>query len=169
MTTEDFISKAISVHGNKYDYSKVEYVGMLAKVTIICPIHGEFEQRADSHLSGYGCRYCSRSAKNTTESFIKAAIDVHGNKYDYSKVDYVNSKTKVTIICPTHGEFKQSPYEHLKGCGCIHCAGKAKYTTETFIAAAREIHGDKYDYSKVEYVNAKTKVTIICSIHGEFE
>ena len=105
MTTEDFISKAIAVHGEKYDYSKVEYVNTLTKVTIICPIHGVFEQRPKVHLGGCGCPYCGSSSR-TTETFIKAARRVHGDKYDYSKVKYINSYTEVTIICPNHGEFK---------------------------------------------------------------
>lgn len=120
MTTEDFISKAIAVHGEKYDYSKVEYVNTLTKVTIICPIHGVFEQRPKVHLGGCGCPYCGSSSR-TTETFIKAARRVHGDKYDYSKVKYINSYTEVTIICPNHGEFKQQPTLHLKGYGCSKC------------------------------------------------
>ena len=168
-TTETFIEAAKNVHGNKYDYSKVEYINSSTKVTIICPIHGEFQQLPSEHLQGKGCIHCAGKAKYTTETFIAAAREVHGEKYDYSKVEYVNSSTKVTIICPIHGEFQQRATEHLKGKGCIHCAGKAKYTKETFIAAAREVHGEKYDYSKVEYINSQTKLTIICPVHGEFQ
>lgn len=106
MTTEDFISKAIGVHGNKYDYSKVEYVNTLTKVTIICPIHGEFEQKPVNHLRGRGCPYCGGSAKHTTEQFIESARKIHGNKYDYSQVEYVTNRTPVKIICPIHGVFE---------------------------------------------------------------
>ena len=106
----------------------------------------------------------------TKEDFISKAISVHGDKYDYSKVDYVDCFTEVTIICPVHGEFQQSPHIHLQGAGCKKCSNyNNRYTTETFIEAAREIHGDKYDYSKVEYINSTTEVTIICPIHGEFK
>ena len=104
-----------------------------------------------------------------TKEFIAKAKAVHGDKYDYSKVNYVNSFTKVTIICPKHGEFEQTPNLHLKSQGCPNCYGNKKMTIEEFIKRAKEVHGDKYDYSKVKYVNALTKVTIICPIHGEFE
>ena len=169
MTTEEFIEKAKKVHGDKYDYSKVKYVNKDTKVTIICPTHGEFEQNPRSHLTGQGCPACGGSRKVTTEEFIKKARKVHGDKYDYSKVDYVNNNTKVTIICPTHGEFEQKPSGHLTGRGCPYCSGKKKLTTEEFIEKARKVHGDKYDYSKVNYVDSNTKVTIICPTHGEFE
>ena len=96
-----------------------------------------------------------------------------GNKYDYSKVEYVNNRTKVCIICSEHGEFWQTPNSHLKGCGCSNCrkkimSNKLSYTSEIFIQKAREVHGNKYDYSKVEYKDFYTKVCIICPIHGEF-
>lgn len=109
----------------------------------------------------------------TTEVFIKRAKQVHGDKYDYSKVEYVNSKTKVCIICPEHGEFWQTPSNHLTGRGCpicryINSAKNNSLTKEEFIEKARAIHGDKYDYSKVEYKNNLTKVCIICPEHGEF-
>lgn len=111
--------------------------------------------------------------KLTTEEFIERAIKIHNGKYDYSKVEYVNAKTKICIVCPLHGEFMQYPNDHLKGQGCRKCGDisrsiKNRYNTEDFIFHAKETHGDKYDYSKVEYVNAKTKVCIICPIHGEF-
>ena len=167
-TTEDFIAKAREVHGDKYDYSKVEYITKKTKVCIICPKHGEFWQKPANHLLGQGCPKCGGSAKLTTDDFIAKAREVHGDKYDYSKVEYVNSKTPVCIICPEHGEFWQKPNYHLSGSGCDKCGGTYKYTTEEFIAKAREVHGDKYDYSKVKYVNASTKVCIICPEHGEF-
>ena len=169
LTTEDFIKKAREIYGGKYDYSKVDYKNSKTKVTIICPVHGEFEQKPNNHLSGSGCYKCGGSFKLTTEDFIKKAKAIHGNKYDYSKVDYKNSKTKVTIICPVHGEFEQVPSSHLIGKGCYECGIKVRLTTEDFIKNAREIHGDLYDYSKVDYKSARNKVIIICPIHGEFE
>ena len=165
VTTEDFICKAREVHGDKYDYSKVEYVNAITPVCIVCPEHGEFWQTPSSHLKGYGCKECTGKIA-TTEDFIKKAQEVHGDKYNYSKVEYVNANTKVCIICPEHGEFWQLPNTHLKS-GCPKCAGKNK-TTEDFIKEARKVHGDKYDYSKVDYVDCYTKVCIICPIHGEF-
>lgn len=120
-TQEEFISKAREVHGDKYDYSKVEYKGNKNKVCIICPEHGEFWQLPSSHLKGAGCPNCSGNKKYTTKEFIEKARKIHGDKYDYSKVEYVNSETKVCIICPEHGEFWQKPARHLMGQGCPNC------------------------------------------------
>ena len=108
-----------------------------------------------------------------TEEFINKANKVHNGKYDYSKVEYVNAKTKVCIICPEHGEFWQTPNNHLSGKGCALCANENKLhlynkSNDKFISEAQMIHYGKYDYSKVEYVNAKTKICIICPEHGEF-
>ena len=177
-TKEQFINEAKSIHGEKYDYSKVEYVNNSTKVRIICPIHGEFYQTPKSHLHGNGCPRCgiikrSNSKSYTTKSFIKKAIEVHGNKYDYSKVIYIDTNTKVSIICPKHGEFWQTPNVHLQGHGCPKCGKDSSSTlsrknVDEFINEARKIHGDKYDYSKVEYINNKSKVCIICPKHGEF-
>ena len=169
LTTEEFVKKAREVHGDKYDYSKVEYKNSATKVCIICPIHGEFKQTPNNHLRGQNCPKCGGRGKLITEDFIKKAKEVHGNKYDYSKADYKNNHTKVTIICPAHGEFKQIPSSHLQGSGCPKCGGREKLTTEGFIKRAKEIHDNKYDYSKVDYKNAVTKVTIMCPIHGKFE
>ena len=170
-TTEQFIAEARAVHGDKYDYSKVQYVRRDVKVTIICKHHGPFEQQPSSHLKGRGCSRCWGNHKFTTEEFKAKAKEIHGDKYDYSKVQYVGSKTKVTIICPEHGPFEQQPRQHVNlAHGCPQCTGYiGQRTTEEFKAKAKEVHGDKYDYSKVEYVNSKTKVTIICPDHGEFE
>ena len=171
-TTVEFINEARKVHGEKYDYSKVEYRNNREKVIIICPEHGEFLQSPEKHLSGQGCPACGGTKKNTTDIFIEKARKVHGEKYDYSKVEYTTNKKKVCIICPEHGEFWQDPHNHLKGKGCPVCGDgihkPAKYTTNTFIAAAKAVHGDKYDYSKVEYITEKHKVRIICPEHGEF-
>ena len=168
MTTEEFIRKVRDAHGDKYDYSKVEYVNAKTKVCIICPEHGEFWQQPSNHLQGQGCPKCTHpNANMTTEDFIIKAKQIHGDKYDYSKVEYVNSSTKVCIICPIHGEFWQQPIDHINGKGCPKCVGKYQ-TTEDFIIKAKQIHGDKYNYSKVDYINMETKVCIICPEHGEF-
>lgn len=180
LTTEEFVEKAKAVHGNKYNYSKVEYISIRTKVTILCPIHGEFEQNPHDHINNKGCPKCGRekvdkSQRHTLEQFIDKAKIVHENSiYDYSKVNYVNNKTKVTIVCQEHGEFQQKPDKHLAGHHCPKCANinisKAQRDTlEEFISKAKLVHGDKYDYSKVVYTNNKTKVIIICKEHGEFK
>ena len=168
--TEDFIKKARAIHGNKYDYSKVKYYNNREKVIIICKKHGEFEQTPSSHLNNRGCYECGRLRKTTSvDTFIEKAKHLHNNKYDYSKVVYVNNYTPVTIICPMHGEFTQEPHGHLKGYGCKKCGIiiRTKPVNE-FIKEANKKHNNKYDYTKVNYINAHTKVDIICPLHGMF-
>jgi rubrerythrin len=127
-TKDDFIRSARKVHGDKYDYSKVVYKNNKTDVCIICPIHGEFYQTPNSHLKGRGCPICGGTKKSTKEDFIIKAKQVHGDKYDYSKVVYVNNQIKVCIICPIHGEFYQTPKNHLSGQGCPKCSGNKNYT-----------------------------------------
>lgn len=122
MTRDEFVTKARAAHGDKYDYSKVVYVNQSVDVIIICPEHGEFLQRPNNHYMGAGCPLCVGNHKMTTETFIKRAREIHGDKYDYSKSVYVNSKTKLIISCPEHGDFEQSPDKHLSGHGCPMCA-----------------------------------------------
>ena len=178
-TAEEFIKKAKEVHGNKYNYSKVNYINSQTKVCIICPEHGEFFIKPNGHIQGQGCPKCGKekmAAKLSlsTEEFIKRSRKIHGYKYDYSKVVYKSQKEKVCIICPEHGEFWQNPYTHYNGIGCPKCFHKTQSikqtkTTEEFIKDAKEIHGNKYDYSKVVYKNVLTPVTILCAKHGPFE
>ncbi len=170
MNTNEFIEKSRKVHGDKYDYSKAEYINSKTKVCIICPEHGEFWQMPYKHLQGNGCSKCSKKYNYTTEEWIEEARKKHLNdKYDYSKVQYINNHTKVCIICPKHGEFNIRPIDFLNGQNCPKCTHRSySYITEEFIEKARKIHGDKYDYSKSEYINNHTKVCIICPEHGEF-
>ncbi len=169
----EFIKKAIDKHGDKYGYSKVDYINNRTKVIIICKIHGEFEQIPYNHTSGSKCPKCNvdelRVKNNVPNSFIKKAIDKHGDKYDYTKVNYINSQTKVIIICKIHGEFEQIPNAHLRGTGCPICIGTKKSNKGGFIKKAIDKHGNKYDYTKVNYINTNTKVKIICPTHGIFE
>ena len=124
-------------------------------------------------MNGDGCPKCARNAQHTTESFIRKAKQIHGDKYDYSKVEYVNNHTKFCIIDMECGEFWQLPQNHLKGCGCHINHGKrvwntrGRITTEEFINRARKVHGDKYNYSLVEYKGANVKVEIICKKCGK--
>lgn len=167
-TTKQFIQDAIQIHENEYNYSKVNYIHSKTKIIIICKTHGEFEQKPNDHLQGKGCSKCYGNVKYTTNGFITQSIKIHGNEYDYSKVNYVNTKTKIKIICKTHGEFEQKPCDHLEGKGCFKCYGNIALTTNEFIDKSIVIYGDKYDYSKVKYINNRTKVQIICETHGEF-
>jgi len=166
--TVDFIQKAKIIHGETYDYSKVDYVNAKEKIIIICKIHGEFKQSPNAFLAGHVCSKCSGTYHYTSEEWIKKAREIHGETYDYSKVDYINCETYIKIICKKHGEFVQRPSTHLKGCGCIKCSNTYNYTSEEWIKKAREIHGETYDYSKVDYINKYTNVKIICKEHGYF-
>lgn len=179
-TTDSFIEKVKSIFGDKYDYSKIKYTRAQDYVTIICPIHGEFKIKAYHLLNGTGCRKCAdelharKTREKAAKTFVEKAIKIHGDKYDYSKVNYITNRTPICIICPIHGEFYQKPHEHLAGNGCQKCAAeqikqKLSFTKEQFIQKAKEIHGDKYNYSRVEYVNFTTPVEIICKKHGIFK
>lgn len=160
-------------HGDKYDYSKMEYINCDTKIKIICPIHGEFYQTPYNHQKGHGCPKCSiekqsKERTKTTKQFIEQANKIHKNKYNYDKTIYTKAQEKVTITCPIHGDFEQLAYEHLQGCGCPKCSKHYIPTTQEWVEKAREIHGDKYDYSKVNYIDSNTPVCIICPKHGEF-
>ena len=121
LTNDEWISRARIVHGDKYDYSKVEYTNNKTKVCIICPIHGEFWQRAKDHIEGRGCDKCGGTYTITKNEFIQKSVLKHGYKYDYSKVKYNGYNSKVCIVCPKHGEFWQTPHSHSCGCGCPTC------------------------------------------------
>ena len=171
LTTEEFIAKARAVHGDKYNYDKVEYINSHTPVTIICPKHGDFPQIAGSHLNGKGCKDCAREAQvGTKEEFVTKARAVHGDKYNYDKVVYINSKVPVVINCPKHGNFLMLPNNHTSmRHGCPDCAREAQVgTKEEFVTKAKAVHGDKYNYDKVVYINSHTPVTITCPKHGDF-
>jgi len=140
LTPFEFIKEAKVVHGDRYDYSKIKYVYSTEKVTIICKIHGEFEQKPYSHLKEHGCPSCGGTKKISTSEFIEKAKIIHGDKYKYDKVKYINNHTKVTITCPLHGDFTQTPDSHLQKSGCIACSGLKKSTTEgTLLAEAQKL------------------------------
>ena len=169
LTLDEWKRKAINKHGSKYDYSKVNYINANTKVCIVCPIHGEFWQKPGMHLLGNGCPKCNKSCKIDTNTFIERARQIHGNKYNYSKVEYTNNKTKVCIICPIHGEFWQKPNDHLSGHGCHKC-NCHNHTKDfsNFITLANKVHSNKYTYTKDSYINRETKTKITCPEHGDF-
>jgi predicted nucleic-acid-binding Zn-ribbon protein len=180
LTKEEFIEKAIDVHGNEYDYSLVNYINSRTKIDIVCKEHGIFSQNPRNHIGCKSkCPLCrnkklSKEFASNTNDFIEKAIKIHGNTYDYSKVDYINTNTNVTIICPIHGEFEQTPANHLNGSNCMKCVkselGK-KYSllVGDFIKRANEVHKNKYGYNNVIYENHMNKVDIICFKHGIFK
>lgn len=246
LTKEEFVERAIAVHGDKYNYDSVEYKNSNHKVSILCGSHGYFQQSPDKHTMGRGCPKCaneSRSALRTKKPdlFLIEANKKHGNKYQYQidgyknrsstikikclkhgwfyqkaanhlaggwctacgyesvsdknslshrefveKAELVHGKDKylyigayrstgekVAILCRNHGVFYQTPNRHLSGCGCHECAADRyknaqRHTIEDFLLRARSAHGDTYDYSKVEYYNSATKIEIVCRTHGSF-
>jgi len=174
LNTELFIKKSRKKHGDFYDYSSVKYTGAHNNIKIICPIHGEFEQSAHVHLSGCGCKQCSIDKRKsimtlTTEKFIKRARKIHGDKFDYSLVKYTGAHNNIKIICPIHGEFEQSPSNHLRGCDCLECSKEnTGYSQEKFIELANKTHNNKYDYKLIEYSGCRGILKIICPIHGMF-
>jgi len=168
VSTEDFIERAKAVHGNRYNYSLAEYRGIHNHTTIVCDEHGLFQQSPANHYQGKGCSDCGGSKPHTAESFIQAAQSVHGERYDYSQVEYSSNKAHITIICAEHGPFSQIAAVHIRGSGCLECSGNKKHSTESFIVKARALHCDNYDYSQVDYKGAHTPVTIICPDHGLF-
>lgn len=178
-TQQEFINAAKKIHGNKYNYEKVVYKALKDKVEIICPLHDSFWIAPTKHLDReQGCKQCSIDAGNytpphTNESFIEASIKVHGDKYNYSLVEYNGNKSKVSIICEKHlTTFEQKPNAHLLGRGCPECAKETvgnfhRGNTQDFIFQALLKHGNKYSYNKVEYESSQKKVLITCNFHEE--
>ena len=173
-TLEVFVAKATKKHQGKYTYENSVYTKTHDKVTITCRIHGDFQQTTHDHLQGSGCRKCWRVRsgnlrRSNLEAFVKKATKLHGKKYGYKKVVYVNSGTEVVITCLIHGDFPQRPNSHLNGQGCMECSGKLQSTTVKFVARATKKHKGKYTYEKVVYTKIHGKVTITCPAHGDFQ
>lgn len=175
-----FLEKANKIHSSFYSYNKTNYVNARTKITITCPIHGDFEQLPYNHLMGKGCNKCSidRNKKLFTKSiddFINQSNKVHDYKYIYNRTIYINDSSKVEIICPIHGSFLQSANKHINGQGCPSCKiSKTRQTnikkhSEIFPIISSDIHNNFYDYSKVNYINRYTPVDIICPKHGLFK
>ena len=167
LTTQEFIDRARAVHGDKYGYAFSVYQSARENILIHCQKHGVFEQSPDSHLQGNGCSICSGKKKHDNDSFINQSREIHGDKYIYSFVKYSGAKKHISIYCHEHGEFKITPNNHLSGNGCPNCSGRKTHIND-FVKQAKLVHCEKYDYSKVEYVNARTKVIIACAEHGDF-
>lgn len=178
LSESEYKERVRDIFGNYYNLDNLVYCGSHEKVSVICPVHGEFKIRALNLLQGHGCPKCAvfkrcDGKKMTTTDFILRASKVHGNRYNYDAVVYEEWDKKVDIKCSKHGVFKQTPHLHLQGRGCPYCANENRNSKnilgkDGFIKKAIKIHGEKYDYSKVNYVNNKTIVNIICPHHGEF-
>lgn len=170
-TTEEFIAASKRIHGNKYDYSKTRFTKVDAKVKITCRVHGDFLQRAQGHISGKGCKGCQRDEwRLSKEEFIENSRIVHGKKYNYDYVEYIDNKSLIEIICPKHGSFTQKPSTHMSGSACPDCSHEARrLTKEDFIQRSIAIHGLKYAYEDVQYESFETPVILTCPHHGNFK
>jgi hypothetical protein len=174
MTTLDFIEKAKELHGDTYDYSDVHYITAKTNITIICKKHGKFVLTPNKHLQKRGCQLCSKTnqydeKRDSLEDFVTKSKEAHGDRYDYTNTRYINSTTRVNIICKEHGEFLQMPSVHKNGMGCQKCGKNHKPSNDEFIEKALEFHGETYDYSNVVYVNNSSPVNIVCKLHGMFK
>ena len=173
-TTEEFIADAKRVHGDRYDYSLVEYVNSNIKVVVVCKEHGNFLISPNKHIQNRGCKQCHiETTRKSNDYFIKKATEKHGDTYDYSMTQYTSSKDPVLVICKKHGEFSIRASKHLEGQGCYRCAKEhianlQRKPKTKLLEEFRKVHGYKYDYSKVEYVDARTDILVICEKHGEF-
>ncbi len=176
-TSEQFKEKAGIIHKLFFNYDKSNYINVRTKIIITCPVHGDFLQLPKTHLSGAGCDRCTRTSrlyinrrnkKYTDEEFKIKASSIHKNFFDYSKVKYINNKTKICIICPKHGELFVSPGVHLQGYGCSKCKNIKSYTNEEFIKLCSLKHNNFYNYDECSYINYYAKIIIICPIHGKF-
>lgn len=167
LTIDDFIKISNDRHNHKYDYSMTIYINSQSRVDILCKEHGMFRQLANAHMRGQGCPKCNGGVKYETIDFIKKGNKVHNGYYDYSKSKYVDNFTKLTIVCPIHGDFDQLSSNHLSGQGCPKCYGRY-LTNDEFINNCKEIHNNKYDYSEVKYKGSNSKVKIKCKEHGVF-
>lgn len=166
-TTERFIEDARKVHGDFYIYDKSEYKGSQEFLTITCPIHDDFEQRPAIHLSGSGCQKCAAMRMGaahalTAEEFDRKAKELRDD-FSYDLRDYKLSTVTMNFNCKTHGTaHSQKPIAYLAGnIACKECRGLV-HSKESFIKKAKEIHGDKYDYSSGEYLGTKKHFTIVC-------
>jgi len=178
--SSEFITKAINLHGNKFDYLLVpKEVWLTEDITIICPVHGEFLTTVRKHLKKYGCVKCAKDGEGfkkrlTNAEFVEKSTAVHGDLYDYSEVKYTTSKDKVKIFCKKHEKyFLQVAADHMVGKGCPLCkwdkiVAANTITTEEFIERMLPIYGGKYSYKNTTYIGYQEKTTVTCDTHGDF-
>ncbi len=169
LESNHFFNRCRVAHHDKYDYSKAIFLNLRTKIIIICPIHGDFHQKALSHLQGHGCQKCVFDYNVMSfDEFTKRAIEIHGARYEY--IGYkLNSTIIMQIKCDIHGIFEQNKFNHLIGRGCKLCAVKNDHlSTKEFIHISNSVHSNKYDYSECIYIKNDINVKIICQIHGPF-
>lgn len=175
----DVIADATRLHKGLYSYDSSQvFKNSKDKLRVLCPVHGWFSQSAQSHLRGLGCAACSvrtraDTQKKSPEEFISQAQSVHKGKYSYDKVVYRGGRAKVIISCPTHGDFLQTPSDHLSGRGCLPCSRLSSSSLRTpshrvLLEKLRGVHGDRFTYDLSQYKNNTSVVPITCEAHGVF-
>lgn len=180
LTQAEFLDRAKSVHGNKYDYSKSSYQGSQTKLVITCKTHGDFKQGANSHLSGRGCPKCRNDATSargrmSADKFILRCGEVHGDKYNLSKVRYSGMSKKIEVICSSHGSFFPTAGNFVGlGSGCPVCGKESvgrqsRKPFEYYVQKSAAKHGGKFTYTGITYRGSTAYLQITCPVHGEFE
>lgn len=179
LTKEQFIERATSIHGDKYDLSQVVYVDTSTHVTVICAKHGPWSVTPSNLMSGFGCRGCGVERRTdgrriTVPEFLERSREAHGDRYDYSRIVVLNGvNEKVEIVCTIHGPWATVPKTHMAGSGCPPCSYfersiRRRRPVDDFIEAATTLHGGRYSYTLVDFVDMKTKVTVTCLAHGQW-
>lgn len=168
LTLEQFIERAVAVHGSRYGYSCATYERSDVPLLITCHVHGNFLQTPSNHLKGKGCPSCVVRESLPLEIVLSRFKTAHGDRYDYSRMVFHAVKKPVEIICKEHGVFWQTPDNHMRGKGCVKCRVHMRSSRDEFVTKAIRTHGLTYDYSSVTYVDSETKVNIACPTHGGF-
>jgi hypothetical protein len=173
-TTEEFIEKAMLVHGDRYDYSKVKYFNSTTEVEISCEKHVPFLQTPKIHYKA-NCPKCGREdqikkARKNKEQFIKEVQEIYGDKYDFSLVEYINKRTPVSIICKERGILKVTPASLLnKKVYLVKGEKKTRSTDkEMFLEEVYKLYGDKNNYDNTIVGNSRGKIDVVCKEHGIF-
>lgn len=176
LTTAEWVAKAIDIHGDKYDYSQVNYKNAKTPVVVICRVHGYWNCSPSTHVDKRksGCPSCGGSKPKTSEDFVGDAVRIHGDLYDYTKVEYVNSHTRVTIVCKTHGPFTQTPTSHLSGAGCRKCSITANFLRvrdESLLSIKKKLfdkNGSAVSIVDESFKNINEEADFVCELHGKF-
>ena len=173
---EQFVSRANSIHGSRYDYANSVYTKSKNKISIRCRIHGDFSIYAGEHISKKktGCRKCamvriSRLRKLTQEQVINQFVEKHGNRYLYDNFKYLGNNKKSEIICKIHGPFLITPSSHKNGNNCSKCSRTYVRSYDDVIVEANELHNQKYSYISNNYKNTNSYLIVVCPHHGKFK
>ena len=174
-TVAQFLAEANRVHNGRSGYPGLRFVHSQQKIDIECMEHGIFQQSSQKHLAGQGCRKCRpRPQPQSRDAFVEKARAIHGDRFAYDRVVYVNNHTPVTIVCRAKGHvFSMLPSNHTHSRfpqGCRECSGRARWSLERFLHEAKELHGERYSYEQIQEVTSgRRRLPILCRKgHGTF-